>query len=38
MERKELLFELGFLQGVPPTALGGDGDPPTTPQKENREC
>lgn len=37
MEKKELLFELGFLQGVPPQ-LWEEMVTPTPPQKENREC
>lgn len=37
MEKKELLFELGFLQGVPPQ-LWEETVTPTPPQKENREC
>ena len=37
MEKKELLFELGFLQGVPPQ-LWEETVTPTPPQMENREC
>lgn len=37
MEKKELLFELGFLQGVP-SQFWEEMVTPTPPQKENQEC